>query len=183
VLPGGETLDIDCAIVGIGVIPNVELADAADLKCDNGIVVDEFTRTEDPAIYAVGDCCNHPSPAYERRLRLESVPNAVEQAKTAVLSICGEDIPYDQIPWFWSDQYDVKLQTVGLCQGYDEMVVREDSNARKMAVFYLHQGRLIAVDALNSPAEFMVSKKLVASRAKPDRELLADASTPMKKFL
>jgi len=115
-LNGGETLEFDCAIVGIGVIPNIELAEEAGLKCDNGIVVDEFTRTNDPCIYAVGDCSNHPNLIYKRNIRLESVPNAVAQAKTAAKSICGEDIPYNQLPWFWSDQYDVKLQIEGLCK-------------------------------------------------------------------
>jgi 3-phenylpropionate/trans-cinnamate dioxygenase ferredoxin reductase subunit len=179
----GDAIDFDCAIIGIGVIPNSEIADAAGLSCDNGIVVDEFTRTDDPNIYAVGDCSNHPSFVYDRRIRLESVPNAMGQAKTAAASICGEDIAYDEVPWFWSDQYDIKLQTVGLCQGHDQIMIRGQSNERKMAVFYLKEGQLIAVDAINSPAEFMVSKKLVAMRSKPDPEQLADPAVSMKSFL
>ncbi|MFT4629856.1 MAG: 3-phenylpropionate/trans-cinnamate dioxygenase ferredoxin reductase subunit [Dinoroseobacter sp.] len=179
----GDAIDFDCAIIGIGVIPNSEIAYAAGLTCDNGILVDEFTKTDDPNIYAVGDCSNHPSFVYDRRIRLESVPNAMGQAKTAAASICGEDMAYDEVPWFWSDQYDIKLQTVGLCQGHDQIVVRGQSNERKMAVFYLQEGRLIAVDAINSPAEFMVSKKLVAMRSKPDPEQLADPSVSMKSFL
>ena len=179
----GDAIDFDCAIIGIGVIPNSEIADAAGLSCDNGIVVDEFTKTDDPNIYAVGDCSNHPSFVYDRRIRLESVPNAMGQAKTAAASICGEDIAYDEVPWFWSDQYDIKLQTVGLCQGHDQIVIRGQSNERKMAVFYLKEGQLIAVDAINSPAEFMVSKKLVAMRSKPDPEQLADPAISMKSFL
>lgn len=183
ILAEGEPIEFDCAIVGIGVVPNVELAEAAGLKCDNGIVVDEFTRTDDPDIYAIGDCCNHPSFIYDRKLRLESVPNAMGQAKTAAASICGEDNPYDEVPWFWSDQYDVKLQTVGLCQGYDQIIVRGQPEKRKFAAFYLNNGRLIAVDALNSPAEFMVSKRLVAMRAEPDPIALADPEISMKTFL
>lgn len=179
----GEAIDFDCAIIGIGVIPNSEIADAAGLSCDNGIVVDEFTKTDDPNIYAVGDCSNHPSFVYDRRLRLESVPNAMGQAKTAAASICGEDKAYDEVPWFWSDQYDVKLQTVGLCQGHDQIVIRGESSERKMAVFYLKDGQLIAVDAINSPAEFMVSKKLVAMRAMPDTDQLSDPEVSMKSFL
>lgn len=183
VLSDGETLEFDLAIIGIGVIPNTELAEAAGLACDNGVLVDEFTRSNDDNIYAVGDCSNHHSYLYNRNLRLESVPNAMGQAKTAALSICGENIPYDEVPWFWSDQFDVKLQTVGLCEGYDDIVVRGDPALRKFAAFYLQEGRLIAVDAINSPAEFMISKKLVAAHATPDKDKLADASIPIKYLL
>jgi len=161
VLADGERLEFDCAVVGIGVIPNVELAENAGLECQNGIVVDEFTRTSDPSIYAVGDCSNHPSLIYARRIRLESVPNAVAQAKTAAKAICGDDVAYDQVPWFWSDQYDVKLQTAGLLQDYDEHVVTGDVAARKFSVSYYANGKLIALDAINSPAEFMKAKKRI----------------------
>jgi len=164
-LANGDKLEFDCAIVGIGVIPNVELAEDAGLDCDNGIVVDEFTRTADPNIYAVGDCSNHPSLMYQRRIRLESVPNAVAQAKTAANAICGEDMAYNQLPWFWSDQYDVKLQTAGLLEGYDDYKVDGDITSRKFSVSYFKDGQLIALDALNSPAEFMKSKKLISQAA------------------
>lgn len=160
-LSDGQELDFDCAIVGIGVIPNVELAEAAGLSCENGIVVDEFTRTDDHDIYAVGDCSNHPNFIYDRRIRLESVPNAVGQAKTAANSICGKQVAYDQLPWFWSDQYDVKLQTAGLLQGYDKLEVNGDLEARKFTVSYFKNGALIALDAVNSPAEFMRAKKRI----------------------
>lgn len=182
-LGDGSMIDFDCAVVGIGVIPNVELAEEAGLPCDNGIVVDEFCRTVDHDIYAVGDCSNHPNFTYDCNLRLESVPNAMAQAKTAAMSICGNNQRYDEIPWFWSDQYDVKLQTTGLCGGFDQAVLRGDPGLRKFAVFYLREGRLLAVDAINSPAEFMVSKKLVAAHAHPDPAKLADAEYPMKSFL
>ncbi|NND81539.1 MAG: FAD-dependent oxidoreductase [Gammaproteobacteria bacterium] len=183
VLADGEQIEFDLAIVGIGVVPNVELAEQAGLPCDNGIVVDEFTRTTDPRIFAVGDCSNHPSLIYDRPIRLESVPNATGQARTAAAAICGDDRAYNEVPWFWSDQYDIKLQTVGLCQGYDELVVRGDPAARKFAVFYLQNARLIAVDAINSPAEFMVSKKLIAAESEPDPKLLVDADVSLKSLL
>ncbi|MEP0521463.1 MAG: FAD-dependent oxidoreductase [Hyphomicrobiales bacterium] len=182
-LADGDQLLFDCAVVGIGVLPNTELAQDAEISCDNGILVDEFTKTSDPNIYAVGDCSNHPSYIYDRRLRLESVPNAVQQAKTAAMSICGEDVAYDQVPWFWSDQYDVKLQTVGLLQGYDQTVVRGDPDSLKFAAFYLRSGRLIAMDAINSPVEFMTSKKLIAGKSMPDPMRLADGSVSMKEIL
>ena len=161
-LDSGEQLKFDCAIVGIGVIPNSELASEAGVACDNGILVDEFTRTEDPNIYAVGDCSNHPNGMYQRRIRLESVPNAVAQAKTAALSICGTDKAYNQLPWFWSDQYDVKLQTAGLMQGYDKALVEGEVESRKFTVSYFKEGELIAMDAINSPADFMKAKKKIS---------------------
>jgi 3-phenylpropionate/trans-cinnamate dioxygenase ferredoxin reductase subunit len=160
-LVDGQLIKFDCVIVGIGVIPNVELAEHAGLACDNGIIVDEFARTEDADIYAVGDCSNHPSRLYKRRIRLESVPNAMAQAKTAALSICGDNRVYDQLPWFWSDQYDVKLQTAGLIQGYDECKIAGDVAARKFSVSYFKEGKLIALDAINSPSDFMQAKKRI----------------------
>lgn len=183
VMADGEKIEFDCAIVGIGVVPNVELAAHAELECDNGIVVDEYTQTSDANIFAVGDCSNHPSILYQRRIRLESVPNAMDQAKTAAATICGEQEAYNQVPWFWSDQYDIKLQTVGLLTDYDEVVVRGDPSTRKFSAFYLQQGRLIAMDAINSPAEFMVSKKLVMAEAQPDKVRLADPAVSIKEFL
>ncbi len=179
----GERIEFDSAIVGIGVIPNIELAEEAKLSCDNGIVVNEYAQTDDEAIYAIGDCSNHHNILYDRRIRLESVPNAVEQAKVAAKSICGEPLAYDQLPWFWSDQYDVKLQTAGLLQGHDQVVIRGDGENRKLAAFYLKQGVLIAVDALNSPAEFMLSKKLIQQKASPNSEQLADPSVSLKELL
>lgn len=170
-LDSGEQLEFDCAIVGIGVIPNSELASEAGISCDNGILVDEFTRTQDPNIYAVGDCSNHPNSMYQRRIRLESVPNAVAQAKTAALSICGTDQAYNQLPWFWSDQYDVKLQTAGLMQGYDKAVVEGEPSSRKFTVSYFKGNELIAMDAINSPADFMKAKKKISLALTNDSEL------------
>ncbi len=163
VLSDGERLEFDCAVIGIGVIPNTELAEEAGLSCENGVVVNEFTQTNDPNIYAVGDCSNHPNFIYDKRIRLESVPNAVAQAKTAAASICGKDLAYNQLPWFWSDQYDVKLQTAGLFSDYDEVSVSGDVDGRKFTVSYFKDKKLIAMDALNSPADFMKAKKRIVS--------------------
>ena len=176
----GVEMPADLAIVGIGILPNVELAADAGLVCDNGIMVDEYCRTSDPDILAVGDCTNHPNPLLGRRLRLESVHNAQEQAKTAAMTLLGRLEPYAQIPWFWSDQYDLKLQIVGLSSATDQAVVRGDPESRSFAVFFLNAGRLTAVYAINSPREFMLSKKLIALGARPDPALLGDTAVPFK---
>jgi len=176
----GTRIRCDLAVIGVGVLPTVSLAEAAGLECNNGIMVDEFCRTRDPAILAVGDCTNHPNSLLGRRVRLESVHNAQEQAKTAAATICGKPQAYAQIPWFWSDQYDLKLQIAGLSAGYDEYVIRGDPAERSFAAFYLNAGRLIAVDAINSAREFMLSKKLIAIGARFDPEILADMEIPFK---
>ena len=131
-------------------------------------------------VFAAGDCTSHPNGVYGRRLRLESVHNALEQAKTAASNICGEDLRYEQVPWFWSDQYDVKLQIVGLSEGYDEIVLRGDPADDAFACFYLRERRLIAVDAVNSPREFMQAKELIAAHATPDPGKLADAEIQLR---
>jgi 3-phenylpropionate/trans-cinnamate dioxygenase ferredoxin reductase component len=175
----GRTFPCDVAIVGIGIEPNVELAARAGLECSNGIVVDELARTTDPLIVAAGDCTNHPHPLLERRVRLESVPNAIHQAKVAAATLLGTPTPYSEVPWFWSDQYDLKLQIAGLSAGYDEVVLRGDPAARSFAAFYLRAGQLLAVDAVNSPREFIAGKKLVASRARIAPDVLRDASVDL----
>lgn len=176
----GETIAADFVLVGAGIEPVTELAANAGLEVDNGIVVDDRCRTADPHIYAVGDCTSHPNTIYGRRVRLESVHNAVEQAKTAASNICGDEAHYAQVPWFWSDQYDLKLQIAGLSQGYDEVVLRGDPSARSFACFYLRDGVLIAVDAINSPREFMQSKAPIAARARIPPDRLADAKVAVK---
>ena len=183
VLSNGERIAFDCALVGIGVIPNIELAQQAALNCDNGIMVDEYCRTDDEDIYAIGDVCNQVNSVYQQRLRLESVPSAIEQAKKAAASICEREYPDSFVPWFWSDQYDLKLQTAGMFNGYDQVVVRDNQGANKMAVFYLKEQYLLACDAINSPAEFMVSKKLIANKTKLNVELLADPEVALKTLL
>jgi 3-phenylpropionate/trans-cinnamate dioxygenase ferredoxin reductase subunit len=171
----------DIVVAGVGAVPNVDLAQAAGLGVDNGIVVDDRCRTEDPAIYAIGDCTSQFHPLFERSLRLESVHNALEQGRIAAASICGKPLPAVQVPWFWSDQYDVKLQMVGLSAGHDAAVVRGDpERGRSFAVFYLRDGALIAVDAVNRAPEFMMSKQLIAQRARLDPARLGDERVAMK---
>jgi 3-phenylpropionate/trans-cinnamate dioxygenase ferredoxin reductase subunit len=176
----GEKIPADLVVIGIGIQPNTELATNAALDVDNGIVVDDHCRTSDPNIFAVGDCTSHPNAIYDRRLRLESVHNAVEQAKTAAANICGQDVTYAQVPWFWSDQYDLKLQIAGLSDGYDDVVIRGNPAERSFSCLYLRDGRLIAVDAINAPRDFVQSKQLIADRAEIEKEKLADPATPLK---
>ena len=175
-----DLIAADLIVVGIGIQANTELAAAAGLEIDNGIVVNDRCRTGDRQIYAIGDCSAHPSRIYGGRIRLESVHNAVEQAKTAAANVCGEDAVYDQVPWFWSDQYDIKLQIAGLSDGYDQLVMRGDVGSRSFACLYLADGRLLAVDAINAPKDFMQSKLLIAAGARPDPERLADPDTALK---
>lgn len=176
----GDRIPADLVVVGVGILPNIELAADAGLAVDNGIVVDDRCCTEDPDIFAIGDCTSHPNGIYERQLRLESVHNALEQAKTAAANICGIETHYSQVPWFWSDQYDVKLQIAGLSEGYDAIVLRGDPAKASFACFYLKDGVLIAVDAINSPREFMQSKALIGSHARIAPDQLADAAVMLK---
>jgi 3-phenylpropionate/trans-cinnamate dioxygenase ferredoxin reductase component len=150
-------------VVGIGVLPNVELAIAAGLECENGILVDEHGRTGDPAIFAAGECTSHPNRFAGGRIRLESVQNAADQAKAVAAAILGRDEPYDEVPWFWSDQYEMKLQMVGISFGHDEQVVRGDPEAGKFSVFYFRGRRLIAIDSVNRAGDHMAGRKLLAA--------------------
>ena len=158
----GEEIPADLVVIGVGILPNTELATEAGLDIDNGIVVDDHCRTADPDVYAAGDCTSHPNAIYGRRLRLESVHNAVEQAKTAAANICGQDTSYSQVPWFWSDQYDLKLQIAGLSEGYESVAIRGNPVERSFSCLYLKENRLIAVDAINAPRDFVQSKQLIA---------------------
>jgi 3-phenylpropionate/trans-cinnamate dioxygenase ferredoxin reductase component len=180
VVCGEREFPADLVIVGVGVLPEVTLAAAAGLRCDDGIWVDEQCRTSDPLVYAAGDCTNHPSVHYHRRVRLESVDNAVEQAKTAASNICGKAARHEHVPWFWSDQYDVKLQIAGLSGGYDQAILRGDPDSGSFALYYLAGGELIAVDAVNSMRDFMNGKRWIAERKRPDPDLLADGSVDLK---
>ena len=180
----GDNFSADLVIVGIGVIPNTELAEAAGLEVSNGIVVDEYCRTNDHDIVAAGDCTWHYNPFYDNHIRLESVQNALDQARVAAATLNGDLKPYDTLPWFWSDQYDLKLQMQGLSAGYDEVIIRGDiDNSRKIAVFYLKEGRILSVDAVNSAPEFMVGKKLILAKTMVDKEKLADAEVSIKELL
>lgn len=177
----GVAFDADLVIVGIGIIPNVELAEAAGLTCDNGIVVDDHCRTSDANIYAAGDCTNHPNPLLNRRLRLESVPNAMEQARVCASNMLGGDKVYSAMPWFWSDQYELKLQMVGFSADHDTQVVRGNMDDNQFAVFYLKDGLVVSADAVNSPKEFMVCKQLVGKPA--DVQALQNPDTDLKALL
>lgn len=181
VLCGDQSFAADLVIVGIGILPNVELAIEAGLECDNGIVVDDHCRTSDPHIYAAGDCTNHPNPLLDRRLRLESVPNAMEQARVCVSNMLGGDKTYASIPWFWSDQYELKLQMVGFSADGDEHVVRGDPQTNEFAVFYLNNGKVVAADAVNSPKEFMICKQLIGQEVDP--VILATPDSDLKALL
>jgi len=176
----GQTLAADFVVIGVGILPNVELAKSAGLEINDGIVVDDQCRTSDLDIYAVGDCTSHPNAIYDTQLRLESVHNALEQAKTAASNICGVETHYSQVPWFWSDQYDLKLQIAGLSQGYDKAILRGDPESASFSCLYLKDGILIAVDAINAPKDFLQSKVLIAKRARIEPQRLADADVALK---
>lgn len=178
----GSEFTADLAIAGIGINPNIELAEAAGISCDNGIVVNEFCETSAPDVYAAGDCTFHPNGYFGRCVRLESVHNALEQSKSAAAAMCGEPVAYTQIPWFWSDQYDIKLQIAGLNQGYDQVVVRGNRDTNSFAAFYLQDRRLLAVNAINSPREFMLGKKLISAFARLSPEDLADTEKDFKEL-
>ena len=182
----GVTLPADIIVAGIGVSPNISLAESAGLRIDRGIIVNEFGQTSDSNIFAAGDCTVHPSIIYDRLIRLESVQNANEQARCAAANICGKQQVYDAIPWFWSDQYHIKLQMTGLSQDADQIVVRgnpsvDDENG--FALFYLQEGAVIAADSVARPKEFIASKQLVKERARISEEILADESIEPVKLM
>ncbi len=170
----------DFVVVGVGAEARTDLAREAGLVCDNGIVVDEFCRTGDPSIYAAGDCTNQPSPRYGGRLRLESVDNAFEQAKTAAQNMLGASVIHDRVPWFWSDQFDNKLLIVGLSQGADRTVVRGDPADRSFSVCHFLGRELLAVEAINHSKDYMAARKLIAERARLDPDRARDPSLPLK---
>jgi 3-phenylpropionate/trans-cinnamate dioxygenase ferredoxin reductase subunit len=170
----GERIECDFAIVAIGIQPRVELAEVAGLSIDNGIAVDPCGRTSAPSVYAAGDCTSHPHPWVGQRIRLESVQNAIEQGKSAAAAICGEDRAFDAIPWFWSDQYDLKLQIAGLSLGYDTTVMRGSPSDGSFSVFYLADKKVIAVDAINDPRNFIFAKQHLADKPSWPAESIAD---------
>jgi len=165
-------LEAEGVVIGAGILPNVELALEANLECEDGILVNEFCETKDKDIYACGDCTNHPNKLLNRRLRLESVHNALEQAKTVASNIVGQKKEYNQIPWFWSDQYDHKLQIVGLSGEHDEVILKGSMEEKRFLVFYLKRGHLISVNAVNSPKEFLICKNLVANKIKLTSDII-----------
>ena len=181
-LADGTSLPADIVLIGIGILPNQELAAEAGIACKNGILVDEDARTNDPRIFAAGDCTVRPLVHYGRTGRLESVHNAIEQGKLAAAAIVGRDRPKLDVPWFWSDQYDVKLQIAGLSQDYDAHVLRGEPSSGHFAVFYFRTGKLIAVDAVNAAPEFIVAKKMIISGQTLAPEQLQDTSVSMKEL-
>lgn len=180
---GSEFL-ADVVVIGVGVIPNVELAAEAGIAVDNGILVNEHCCSSDGDIYAAGDCTNHFNKMYQCNIRLESVPNANEQAKVVASAVCGGEKEYSSLPWFWSDQFDLKLQIAGLNTGYDSVYVRGDSESgRSFAAFYFKGGKLVSSDCVNRPQEFMLSKKIISNDLQIAPERLMDESIAVKDLL
>ncbi len=180
-LADGRVLAADAALVGVGAVACDELARAAGLECEGGIVVDAESRTSDPAIFAIGDVAWRPLPHYGRMFRVESVGNAVEQARQAASAIVGRPAPAPEVPWFWSDQYDLKLQIAGLPFDADSLVVRGDMDAHKFAVFHLHGDRVVAVESVNSAGDFVGGKRLIGEGKPVDPARLLDPAIPAAK--
>ena len=180
----GQSFAADFVLIGIGLVPNTELAERAGLRVDDGIVVDAASRSSDPNIYAIGDCAMHAHHGFLRRkIRLESVPNALEQARAAVASITGRPLPEAAAPWFWSDQYDLKLQMVGLSEGYEDLVIRGNTETPSFIAFYLKNGVVIAADSINRPGDFMAAKRFVGERMTIAPARLADETVPLKSLM
>jgi 3-phenylpropionate/trans-cinnamate dioxygenase ferredoxin reductase subunit len=176
----GEEYPADLVIVGVGVVPADELAQAAGLDCENGVVTDVHCRTSHEAIYAAGDCASHLNRQYGRHLRLESVDNAFEQGITVATNLLGTATAHDKVPWFWSDQFDLKLIIVGVAHGYDTAIVRGAPGSRSFSVCYLRGGEFIAIDSINAPKDQMAARKLIPAHARPDLNRLADPGIALK---
>jgi len=181
VMDDGEIIVADAVIVGIGIAPEIGPLQAAGALCSNGVEVDAFCRTSLPDVFAIGDCAAHKNSFAEgERIRLESVQNANDQAATVARYIVGSQEPYEALPWFWSDQYDLRLQTIGLSAGHDEVIVRGSPESRSFTIAYLRGGGLIAFDCVNAARDFSQARALVRSAARPDRVLLADPAISLK---
>jgi 3-phenylpropionate/trans-cinnamate dioxygenase ferredoxin reductase subunit len=178
-LEDGEAIACDRVLIGVGAVADDELAQAAGLRCEDGVVVDSRGATDDPRVFAVGDMTRRPVALHEGLLRVESIPSALEQARQAVACILGEPEPAPEVPWFWSDQFDLKLQIAGLLRESDGSVVRADPDTGKLAIFHLRGERLVAVEGVNAAAEFMVGKALIRDQVELDLERLADPQTPL----
>ena len=183
-LADGTELPADLVVVGVGVVPRTELAEKLGLECDGGIVVDARARTSDPRVVAAGDCTVLPHPLTgEGRVRLESVNNAVSQAAAAAATLAGAPAPAANVPWFWSNQGDLRLQIAGLSTGFDEYVVRGEPDSEKFSVLYFREGRLLAVDAVNSPPDYMVVRKALTQGWTIPVDCARDVGTPLKQSL
>jgi len=183
VLADGREIPADIVIVGIGSLPHCELAEAAGLECDNGVVVDEFAQTSDPNIVAAGDCTMHKNLRFDRTHRLESVQNAVDQAKIAAATLLGQHKPYDTVPWFWSDQFDAKLQMAGTSADSERYIVRGSVAEGAFSAFYFRNDGLIGVDSINRPADHLVARKLLAAGIVVPDEMIADLDQNLKSLL
>jgi 3-phenylpropionate/trans-cinnamate dioxygenase ferredoxin reductase subunit len=179
-LADGKEVPADFVLIAIGVEPTDSLARDAGLECDNGILVNEFCQTSDANIWAAGDCARHPSIHYGRHVRLESVDNAFEQGTSAALNMLGVTTVHDKVPWFWSDQFDLKMVIVGLAGGHDEVLVRGDPASRAFSVCYLAAGELVAIECINHTKDQMAARKLIPAHARPDRAKLVDDSIALK---
>ncbi len=180
-LSGGETLAVDFVIAGIGVRPDTALAEAAGIAIENGICTDALGRTSAPGVWAAGDCASFPYRG--SRTRLESVPNAIDQAEAVAANMLGAGKPYEARPWFWSDQYDVKLQIAGLNTGYERTITRPGEKAGSQSVWYWRGMELLAVDAMNDPRAYMIAKRLIEAGRSPDPEAVADPATDLMGLL
>jgi 3-phenylpropionate/trans-cinnamate dioxygenase ferredoxin reductase subunit len=170
--------DADLVLVGIGSVPNIELAQAAGLDCDNGISVSETCQTSDTHIYAAGDCSNFVRNG--QHIRLESVQNAADQGDLIARVLAGEKVTYTALPWFWSDQYDCKLQIVGLNHGYNQTVLRPGTNPSSQSVWYYRDQQLLAIDAMNEPKSYAFGRKIIEAGKHPTAEQVADPATDLK---
>ncbi len=181
-LEGGRRIAADLVVAGIGVVPNLELARAAGLEVNDGIMVDEYMRTIDPAIFAIGDCADHPNVFAGGRARLESVQNAVDQARCVARVITGQPEPYREVPWFWTDQHEVRFQMAGLSGTRDQSVLRGSIESRKFSVFYFKQGGLLAVDSVNRAGDHITARKMLAAGTPLSPEQAADETLDLKKL-
>jgi 3-phenylpropionate/trans-cinnamate dioxygenase ferredoxin reductase subunit len=182
ILADGRRVPADLVVAGIGVLPNTELAYGAGLEVDDGILVDQFLRTSDPEIYAIGDCADHPNVFAGGRARLESVQNAVDQAKCVARTITGKPGPYREVPWFWTDQYEIRFQMAGLSAGQDETVVRGRIQDRKFSVFYFKRGQMVAVDSVNRFGDHITARKMLAASTPLTPEQAADETLDLKQL-
>jgi 3-phenylpropionate/trans-cinnamate dioxygenase ferredoxin reductase subunit len=183
VLTDGREVAADIVVVGVGSIPRSELAQTCGIACGNGIIVDEFAQTSDPHVVAAGDCTMHKNIRIKAPHRLESVQNAVDQAKVAAATLLGDSKPYDQIPWFWSDQFEAKLQIVGTSIGHDDVVLRGAPDSGAFSCFYYHRDDLIGVDSVNRPADHLVSRKLIAACSSVPKRMVSDLDGNLKSLL
>ena len=182
VLRDSTAFPADLVMVGVGIVPNVELAQDAGLRVANGVAVNEYLETGDKNIFAIGDCAEHPCVFAGGRVRLESVQNAADQAQRAATTIAGRRSCYRALPWFWTDQFDIKLQMAGISQGHDRIVTRGSAESRKLSVFYFKQDRLVAIDSINRPLDHMVGRKLIAGGVPLTPEQAGDETVDLRKL-